>query len=121
MPLDRFVIVRTTVSGVNDFGEPVETNTDHRVWAQLVQDGIARGVGEGGVYANADRVWRVRFNQTYVDAIASEGRVIVIYDNLDDPDRQDDFNDTITRTAEPTGTGEGVMGNRRRRFLDLLS
>ena len=122
MPLDRFAIVRTTVSGVNDFGETVETSTDHRVWAQLIQDGIARGFGEGGVYANADRAWRTRWNQAFLDAIADEGRVIVIYEGVEAPDPGTDFrHDTITRIAEPTGAGVGVQGNRRRRYLDLLS
>ena len=121
MPLDRFVIVRTTVSGVNDFGETVETSTDHRVWAQLLQDGIARAfAGAGGAYADADRVWRVRFNQAFLDAIANEGRVLVIYDDVDALEPPGE-GDTISRIAEPTGTGDGTMVNRRRRFLDLLS
>ena len=116
--LDRLVIVRTTVTGVNDFGEPTETDTDHRVWARLIQDGIARQIGEFGVYANADRTWRTRYNQAFLDALASEGRVIVVYDHLDSTDPPADFDhDVITRIAEPTDRGP----TRRRRFLDLLS
>jgi len=122
MPLDRLVIVRTSVTTFNDFGESVEVTTDHRVWAQLLQDGIARTAFEGGVYANADRVWRVRYNQLYVDALSEEGNLYVLYEGVTEPDPSLDFkHDIITRTAEPTGAGRNVRENRRRRFLDLLS
>jgi len=119
MPLDRLVVIRTTVDGVNEFGEHTEVTTDHRVWATLLQDGIARGLDRGGAYAVEARVWRVRFNQAFIDALASEGRVLVIYDDVDAAEPPGE-GDTIAKIAEPTGSN-GFMSNRRRRFLDLLS
>ena len=104
--LDRRVTVRVAFEGVNDFGEPVSTTTDYPVWATLMQDRLARNVDAGGVYALADRVWRVRFNQALVDAHAEGHTIRVIY-GAEDPD-------------VVTGVGEPVRVNRRR-FLDLLS
>ena len=107
--LDRRITVRLTVTTRNDFGETVETTTDYPQWAQLVQDRLARNIEVGGVYATAARVWRVRFDQRVVDALAVEGAVSVLPGDGDDPDII-------------TGIGEPVTPDvRRRRFLDLLS
>ena len=89
------------------------TTTDYGVWGELVQDRLARNIGEGGVYTTADRVWRIRYNQAIVDAHAAEGSLSVLPGDGADPD-------IITGIGEPTGRG-GTMVNRRRRFLDLLS
>ena len=113
MPLDRRITVRVASEGTNDFGEPVSTTTDYPVWAMLVQDRLARNIEAGGAYALADRVWRVRFDQRFVDAHAAEGSITVASVAGEDPD-------VVTGVAEPTGRG-GTMANRRRRFLDLLS
>ena len=113
MPLDRRVTVRTTVSGVNSFGETVETTTDYPTWATLLQDKLARQLDVGGAYASANRVWRVRYDRRFLDALASEGRVIVIYDDPDATEPPGE-GDTITTIGEPENLG-------RRRFLDLLS
>ena len=112
MPLDRRITVRVASEGTNDFGEPVTSTTDYPVWAMLVQDRLARNVEAGGAYALADRVWRVRFNQAFLDAHAAQGSLSVISAAGEDPD-------VVTGVAEPTG--RGTMANRRRRFLDLLS
>ena len=113
MPLDRRIVVRVASTVANHFGEPETTTTDYPVWAMLVQDRLARNIGEGGAYATADRVWRVRYNQAIVDAHATEGSISVLPGDGADPD-------IITGIGEPTGRG-GFMVNRRRRFLDLLS
>ena len=113
MPLDRRITVRVASEDTNDFGETVTTTTDYPVWAMLVQDRLARNIGEGGVYTTADRVWRIRYNQAIVDAHAAEGSLSVLPGDGEDPD-------IITGIGEPTGRGE-TMVNRRRRFLDLLS
>ncbi len=107
--LDRRITVRLTVTTVNAFGETVETTTDLPQWAQLVQDRLARNVEVGGVYATAARVWRVRFDQRIVDALATEGAVSVLPGDGADPD-------IITGVGEPV-----TRDVRRRRFLDLLS
>ena len=104
--LDRRVTVRVASEGVNDFGEPVPTTTDYPVWATLMQDRLARNIEAGGVYALADRVWRVRFNQAFADAHAAGQTISVIY-GAEDPDIV-------------TGIGEPARADRRR-FLDLLS
>ena len=109
MPLDRRITVRVASTGTNDFGEPVETTTDYPVWAMLVQDRLARNIEAGGAYALADRVWRVRFNQAFVDAHQA-GQSVSVIEGSADPD-------IITGIGEPTGRGM----NQRRRFLDLLS
>lgn len=114
MPLDRRITVRTTVTGTNSFGETTETTTDYAVWGQLIQDNLGRQFGEGGVYATADRVWRVRFNQAYLDALAVEGSVKVIYF---DGGGDDGSTDTISTIGEPPARDR----MRRRQFLDLLS
>ena len=114
MALDRRVVVRVTVTGVNDFGETVETTTDFAVWAQLIQDRLARQFDAGGVYATADRVWRVRFNQAFLDALAAEGSVAVIYAQ---GGGDDGVTDTVTTIGEPSDRDR----MRRRQFLDLLS
>ena len=114
MPLDRRITVRVASTGVNDFGEPSTTTTDHPVWAMLVQDRLARNIEAGGAYATAARVWRIRFNQGIVDAHAAGGSLSVL------PIAGEDA-DVVTGVAEPTGRGDGTMVNRRRRFLDLLS
>ena len=74
--------------GTNDFGEPVTSTTDYPVWAMLVQDRLARNVEAGGAYALADRVWRVRFNQAFLDAHAAQGSLSVISAAGEDPDVQ---------------------------------
>ena len=75
----------------------------------LVQDRLARNVEAGGVYALADRAWRVRFDKRFVDAQAAGSALSIIYDVDTDPDIV-------------TGVGEPVTRDvRRRRFLDLLS
>ena len=104
--LDRRITVRVTTTGVNDFGEPTTTTTDYPVWATLVQDRLARNVDVGGIYALADRVWRVRFNQAFLDAHAAGNSVSVIV-GTEEPD-------TVTGVGEPERAD-------RRRFLDLLS
>ena len=104
--LDRRITVRVQAEGVNQFGEPETTTTDYQAWATLVQDRLARHFEAGGVYALADRVWRVRFNQALVDAHA-EGQTISVIYGAEDPD-------------VVTGVGEPARVNRRR-FLDLLS
>ncbi len=108
--LDRRVTVRVSSQGVNDFGESVETRTDFPVWAMLVQDRLARNIEVGGVYSTAGRVWRVRFNQAFIDALGEEGMLSVLPGDGADPD-------IITGIGEPTDRGE----TRRRRYLDLLS
>ena len=109
MPLDRRITVRVASTTTNDFGEPVESTTDYQVWALLLQDRLARSIGVEGAYALADRVWRVRFNQRFVDAHAA-GQTVSIVTGLageDDPD-------TVTGIGEPSKAD-------RRRYLDLLS
>lgn len=106
--LDRRIIVRVVETTTNNFGEPVETTTNYPVWATLVQDRLARNIETGGAYALADRVWRVRFNQAFLDAHAAEGEIRIIYDPAEDPDIV-------------TGIGEPNRRMNRRRFLDLLS
>lgn len=107
--LDRRITVRLTVTTVNAFGETVETTTDYPQWAQLIQDRLARNIEVGGIYATADRVWRIRFNQAIVDAHATEGSISVLPGDGADADII-------------TGVGEPVTPDvRRRRFLDLLS
>ena len=108
--LDRRITVSIAETTFNTYGEPVKTTTDYPVWAMLVQDKLARNVTAGGVYALADRVWRVRFNQAFVDAHAAGETLSVIYDAGVDPD-------AITGVGEPVDRGP----LRRRRFLDLLS
>ena len=111
--LDRRITVRVSTEGVNQFGEPETVTTDYPVWATLVQDKVSRGIGVGGVYANADRVWRVRFNQAFADAIGTGSEVVVLSGPqggaTPNPNR-----DTITGIGEPDR-------HDRRRFLDLLS
>ena len=108
MPLDRRITVRVATTTRNHFGEPVSTATDYPVWATLIQDRIARNIETGGTYGLADRVWRVRFNQAFPDALTAGHRVSVIYDDGADPDIV-------------TGIGEPDDRVNRRRFLDLLS
>ena len=114
MPLDKRVTVRTTVTGVNDFGETVETTTNYPVWAQLIQDKLARNIGVGGVYALANRVWRVRYNRAFLDALAVEGSVKVIYFEGGGDDGSTDIISTI---GEPPDRDR----MKRRQYLDLLS
>ena len=112
--LDRRITVRICATSVNDFGETVETTTDYPVWAMLVQDRLARNVEVGGVFALGDRVWRVRFDQRFLDAHAAGQTLSVMVSGQageDSPDR-------VTGIGEPD-EGRGPL--RRRRFLDLLS
>ena len=104
--LDRRVTVRVASEGVNDFGEPVSTTTDYPMWATLVQDRLARNIEAGGVYALADRVWRVRFRQEFLTAHEA-GQTISVIVGAEDPD-------IVTGVGEPSRAD-------RRRFLDLLS
>ena len=115
--LDRRITVRVSTTGFNAFSEPESTTTDYPVWATLVQDRVTRGIGEAGVYANADRVWRVRFNQVFLDAIGSGEQVDVIVGSVQaaaDGSMPNANFDTITGIGEPERAD-------RRRFLDLLS
>ena len=109
--LDRRITVRVASTGTNAFGEPVENNTDHHVWAMLVQDRLARNIDAGGAYTLADRAWRVRYDQRIVDAVAGSSTVSIIVASEAaagaDPD-------VVTGIGEPERAG-------RRRFLDLLS
>ena len=113
--LDRRIVVRVCRPSANDFGEVVENITDYPVWAMQVQDRLARNVEVGGVYALGDRVWRVRFNQTFLDAHAAGSTLSVLVsgqaDGEDNPDR-------VTGVGEPD---EGRGPHRRRRFLDLMT
>ena len=114
--LDRRITVRVEVSGVNDFGEATTITTDYPAWAELRQDRLARNVEAGGVYALADRAWRVRFNQAFVDAHAA-GQTVSVIAGAVDADGEDVV-DRVTAVGEPDH-GRGPL--RRRRFLDLLS
>ena len=107
--LDRRITVRLTVTGTNDFGESTETVTDFDVWAMLVQDQVARNVETGGTYGLANRTWRVRFNQAFVDA-QEAGQTITVVSGDEDPD-------VVTGVGEPAMRGP----LRRRRFLDLVT
>ena len=78
--LNRRITVRRSVTAANDFGEVVTTVTDFNVWAELRQDRLARNVDVGGLYSLADRVWRVTFNQAFVDAHAAGNTLSVVYD-----------------------------------------
>ena len=108
--LDRRITVRVASTAFNSFGEPVPTTTDYPVWAMLVQDKLARNVAAGGIYALADRVWRVRFDRRFLEAHAAGETVSVIVPGLAGEDNPDIV----------TGVGEPARVNRRR-FLDLLT
>ena len=114
--LDRRIVVRICAPSVNDFGEPVEVVTDYPVWAQLAQDRLARNVEVGGIFALGDRVWRVRFNQAFVDAHAAGSTVSVVIAGQTDADGEDAV-DRVTGIGEPTMRGP----LRRRRYLDLAT
>ena len=109
MPLDRRITVRITSTTRNDFGEPVEATTDLQVWATLVQDNVARNIGEGGNYGLAARTWRVRFDQRFLTAHEA-GQTITVLSGDEEPD-------VVTGVGEPTMRGP----LRRRRFLDLVT
>ena len=110
MPLDRRITVRVAVEGTNAFGESVETTTDYNVWAELLQDTVARSVEAGGNYSLASRTWRVRFDARILTAHEAGSTVEVISGGED--------SDIVTGVGEPaTMRGE----NRRRRFLDLAT
>ena len=107
--LDRRIVVRVAVEGVNAFGETTVETVDHNVWAMLIQDQVARNVETGGTYGLAARTWRVRFDQRFVDAQEAGQTITVVYGD-EDPDR-------VTGVGEPTTRGP----LRRRRFLDLVT
>ena len=107
--LDRRITVRVESTTTNAFGETETTTADYPVWATLAQDRIARNIIEGGIYANADRVWQVRYNQAFVDAHAAGGSLSIVTGDDSDPE-----------VRNVTGIGEPARADRRR-FLDLLS
>ena len=106
--LDRRIVVRVSTEGVNQFGETETTTTDRSVWATLIQDKLARNIEVGGAYAEAGRVWRVRFDQRFVDA-QSAGMLSII--------RPGEDADIVTGIGEPAPRARP----NRRRFLDLLT
>lgn len=117
--LDRRITVREVVPGEPDvFGRPTDpTNVDTPVWAMLLQDRVARELIVGGTYGDSNRVWRVRYRQSFADAIAAGRTVRVIMGDIpgeDEPQPVDADFDVVTGIGEPT---EG----ERRRYLDLLT
>ena len=98
--------VRLTETVTNAFNEPVERVTDIPTWASLVQDRVARSIEAGGVYAEAERTWRVRYDARIVEAHEAGGTIAVVYGEGDP--------DIVTDVGEPARAD-------RRRFLHLLT
>ena len=107
--LDRRLTLRISVEGVSEFGEYEETTDVYDVWGQLLQDGVARNVEQGGTYGLAARTWRVRFDQRFLTA-HEKGQTITVVSGTEGAD-------IVTGIGEPTPRGE----KRRRRFLDLVT
>ncbi len=105
--LDRRITVKIAVESSNSFGESVTTTADYPVWAELLQDTVARNVEAGGTYGLAARTWRVRFDQRLVTAHEAGQTITVVYGAED--------GDVVNALGEPTTRGP----QRRRRFLDL--
>ena len=107
--LERRIVLKVSAASTDAFGESTETTVVHNLWGQLMQDGVARSLDAGGVYALANRLWRVRFNQAFLDAHEAGSTITVVYGS-EDPD-------IVTAVGEPAMRGE----TRRRRFLDLAT
>ena len=74
--LDRRIVVRRTVTGVNQFGEPETTNTDYSVWATRVDASAIDTATEGGSYNQSTRAYIVRWRREIAVALVSELFVI---------------------------------------------
>ncbi len=74
--LDRRITVRRTVTGTNDFGEPVEATTDYDVWATRIDASLVDAATAGGDLNTAARTYIVRWRREIAEALASELSVV---------------------------------------------
>ena len=74
--LDRRITLRITEAGVNAFGEPTETETDHEIWAGVADLSAYDTESEGGTFNEALRKWEIRWRADLADAPTDELTVV---------------------------------------------
>ena len=108
MPLDRLItVVVMTMPTRNEHGEvvPGQELANSRVWADLVDNSVARSLESGGARGLADRVYRVRYFAVLANARPVNVKVT--------DDAGSVF--TVTEISEETGRNSET----RRRWLEL--
>ena len=81
--LDRRIVVRVVVTGVNDFGEYTETTTDFPMWAGVADLSAFDVEQQGGQFTNRLRKWMVRWRSEIAAADIGTSQLRVIDDGLE--------------------------------------
>ena len=107
MPLDRLVTIDIQGTGdTNAAGQYIAgPDTSYRRWATLVDTSISRTLEVGGLRAEEDALYRVRY---FPELAGADVRLTFVTE--DDGD-----NYRVTNITEPTGRD----GNTRRRWLEI--
>ena len=100
--LDRRIVVRRLEQTINDFGEAVETFTDHGVWAGVADLSAFDTEAEGGIFTAAIRKWRIRWRADFAGVATNMLSVV---------DEGHSFN--VTNVVEQRDRAE------RRRFMEI--
>lgn len=103
MALDRRITLAFDTTTVDRTGTPQTTTETVDVWAERLQDNVARTLESQGAYGTASRVYRVRFNPAIV-ASFNDGEEVRVTDGS--------YEQVVKGAGEPEGS--------RRRFLDLV-
>ena len=63
--LDRLIILTVTTTSRNQYGEAVESSSDHRVWATRTDQSLEEMTEEGGDRDEGRRDWRIRWSSLF--------------------------------------------------------